>query len=57
MANNTGIKYGGRIKGTANKATARTYSIVTVGLLFDLIFQLNLSSCHFSISERCAVQK
>jgi hypothetical protein len=23
MANNTGIKYGGRIKGTANKATAR----------------------------------
>ena len=23
MANNTGIKYGGRQKGTANKATAR----------------------------------
>ena len=23
MANNTGIKYGGRIKGTANKATTR----------------------------------
>jgi len=38
MANNTGIKYGGRQKGTANKATAKPYSIVTVGLLFYLIF-------------------
>ena len=34
MANNTGIKYGGRKKGTANKATARLREAFT-GLLDD----------------------
>jgi len=34
MANNTGIKYGGRQKGTANKATARLREAFT-GLLED----------------------
>ena len=34
MANNTGIKYGGRKKGTANKATTRLREAFT-GLLED----------------------
>jgi len=38
MANNTGIKYGGRQKGTANKATARLREAFTELLEYSLEF-------------------
>ena len=50
MANNTGIKYGGREKGTANKATARLREAFTdllegnmgrVQELFDKVAEKN----------------
>ena len=50
MANNTGIKYGGRQKGTPNKATARLRGAFTglvednvgkVQVLFDKVAEKN----------------